>query len=43
MVSKNSLPVSCLIQSVIRGLFVGFYGVFLSLVIPDENKQFQVL
>ena len=27
MVSKNSLSVSCLFQSVIRGLFVGFYGV----------------
>ena len=38
MVSKNSLPISCLIQSVIRSLFVGIYGVFLSLVIPDEKK-----
>ena len=43
MVIKNSLSVSCLFQSVIRGLFVGFYGVFLWLVMPDENKYLQVL
>ena len=42
MVSKNSLSVNCLLQSVIRGLFVGFYGGVLSLVMPDEDKHLQV-
>ena len=40
---KNLLSLSCIFSSVIHGLFVGFYGVFLSLVIPDENKQMHVL
>ena len=43
MVSKNLPSVSCLFQSVIRGLLVRFYSVFLSLVMPDENKYLQEL